>query len=50
MSTRIMIIRSGGAGKSTLARSLGEKLNIRVIHLDTLLWKPNWYQVPSKII
>lgn len=41
-----MIIGSGGAGKSTLARALGEKLNIKVIHLDTLLWKPNWHQVP----
>lgn len=40
-----MIIGSGGAGKSTLARALGEKLNIRVIHLDVLLWKPNWNQV-----
>lgn len=45
MSNRIMIIGSGGAGKSTLSRTLGEKLNINVIHLDILLWKPNWNQV-----
>ena len=30
------------SGKSTLARRLGEKLNIEVYHLDALFWKPNW--------
>lgn len=39
---KIILIGSGGAGKSTLARQLGEKLNIEVFHLDALLWKPHW--------
>ena len=39
---RIIIIGCGGAGKSTLARQLGEKLNILVVHLDKLFWKPGW--------
>lgn len=39
---RILIIGCGGAGKSTLARQLGEKLNIPVVHLDKLFWKPGW--------
>ena len=40
---RIMIIGCGGAGKSTLARQLGEKLNLPVVHLDQIWWKPgNW--------
>lgn len=39
---RIMLIGSGGAGKSTLARRLGENLHIEVIHLDTLMWRPDW--------
>ncbi|MFJ7972606.1 DNA topology modulation protein [Psychrobacillus sp. NPDC096389] len=39
---KIALIGSGGAGKSTLARQLGQKLNIEVYHLDALLWKPNW--------
>lgn len=39
---RIMLIGSGGAGKSTLARRLGENLHIEVIHLDTLMWRPGW--------
>ena len=41
---RIIIIGCGGAGKSTLARQLGEKLNIPVIHLDKLFWKPGWVE------
>ena len=43
---RIMIIGSGGAGKSTLARQLGQ-LGIPVIHLDTLYWQPGWLPTPS---
>ena len=39
---RIIIIGCGGAGKSTLARQLGEKLNLPVVHLDKLFWKPGW--------
>ncbi|UTR05963.1 DNA topology modulation protein [Alkalihalobacillus sp. LMS6] len=39
---KIVLIGSGGAGKSTLARQLSEKLNIEVFHLDALHWKPNW--------
>lgn len=39
---RIMIIGCGGAGKSTLARQLGEKLGLPVVHLDKLFWKPGW--------
>ncbi len=39
---RIMIIGSGGAGKSTLARQLGERLQLDVYHLDALMWKPGW--------
>ena len=41
---RIVIIGCGGAGKSTLARRLGEKLDIPVVHLDKLWWKPGWVE------
>lgn len=41
---RILIIGCGGAGKSTLARQLGEKLAIPVVHLDKLFWKPGWVE------
>ena len=41
---RILIIGCGGAGKSTLARQLGEKLELPVVHLDKLFWKPGWVE------
>ena len=41
---RILIIGCGGAGKSTLARKMGEKTGIPVIHLDQLWWKPGWVE------
>jgi adenylate kinase family enzyme len=44
---RIIIIGCGGAGKSTLARQLGAKLNLPVIHLDKLFWKPGWVEMPK---
>ncbi|BAZ51479.1 topology modulation protein [Nostoc sp. NIES-4103] len=42
-----MIIGSGGAGKSTLARELGSILGLEVIHLDTLYWHPGWVETPK---
>lgn len=45
---RIIIIGCGGAGKSTLARQLGEKLGLPVVHLDKLFWKPGWVQVSQE--
>ena len=41
---RVLIIGCGGAGKSTLARKLGEKTGLPVIHLDKLFWKPGWVE------
>lgn len=42
---RIVIIGCGGAGKSTLAREMGEKLGIPVVHLDKLWWRPGWVSI-----
>jgi len=40
---RIMVIgTNSGAGKSTFARLLGEKLDINPTYLDTFFWKPGW--------
>ncbi len=46
---RIIIIGCGGAGKSTLARQLGERLQIPVVHLDKLFWSPGWVQVSQEV-
>ena len=42
---KVIIIGCGGAGKSTLARQLGAKLNLPVVHLDKLFWRPGWEQI-----
>jgi adenylate kinase family enzyme len=39
---RIAIVGPAGAGKSTLARHLGEALDLPIIHLDALFWQPGW--------
>lgn len=44
---KIIIIGSGGAGKSTFARRLGNLTGIEVLHLDKLYWKPNWQEPPK---
>jgi adenylate kinase family enzyme len=44
---RVLIIGSGGAGKSTLARRLGEATGIEVVHLDILHWRPGWKEAPK---
>lgn len=38
--------RPPGAGKSTIALRLGERLDYPVIHLDEHFWKPGW-EMPS---
>ena len=43
---RIAVIGPVGAGKSSLAAELGRKLGVRVLHLDTLFWKPGWVPTP----
>ena len=42
LNEKIAIVGCGGAGKSTLACYLGERLGLPVYHLDAELWKPGW--------
>ncbi|GMV93659.1 MAG: hypothetical protein AMXMBFR82_34370 [Candidatus Hydrogenedentota bacterium] len=39
---RILIVGICGAGKSTLASELAERLDLPVIHLDKEYWQPGW--------
>jgi adenylate kinase family enzyme len=43
---RILVIGNAGAGKSTLARRLGVKFGLPVIHLDSQFWRHGW-QIPE---
>jgi len=41
---RVAIIGPGGAGKSTLARDLGQRTGLPVVHLDAEHWLPGWVE------
>jgi adenylate kinase family enzyme len=43
---RIAIIGSPGSGKTTFSRQLAAILNRPVVHLDRLLWHPDWQFMP----
>ncbi len=44
---RVLVIGSGGAGKSTFAARLGEALGLPVIHLDRFYWRAGWVETPK---
>jgi len=39
---RVLVIGSGGSGKTTLTRQLAAKLGIPPVHLDQHYWHPGW--------
>lgn len=43
---RVLVIGSGGAGKSTLAARLGAATGLPVVHLDALYWRAGWTPTP----
>ncbi len=44
---RVLVIGSGGAGKSTLAAQLGTRPELPVVHLDACHWHPGWVPTPD---
>lgn len=45
---RIAVVGCGGAGKTTLANALGDRLAMPVIHLDEHYWQPGWVSTPDE--
>ncbi|MEZ4586890.1 MAG: isopentenyl transferase family protein [Gemmatimonadales bacterium] len=43
---RILILGSGGSGKTTLALQVSETTGHPVVHLDSLYWKAGWVATP----
>lgn len=41
---RVLVIGPCGAGKSTLAVELGQKLRLPVFHMDQLNWRAGWVE------
>lgn len=46
---RVAIIGPGGAGKSTLARQMGAKTGLPVVHLDAVYWHESWTETPKDV-
>ena len=44
---RVMVIGSGGAGKSRFSLELARRTGLPVIHLDREYWQPGWQHMPE---
>ena len=41
---RVVVLGSGGAGKTWLANELGRRTGLPVVHLDRIFWSPGWVE------
>jgi adenylate kinase family enzyme len=44
---RVNVTGNAGAGKSTIARALGDASGIEVVGLDRIVWQPYWTPTPT---
>ena len=44
---RVLVIGSGGSGKTTFAKELAARTGLPLIHLDQLFWSPGWVPMPD---
>lgn len=42
---KIVILGASGTGKTHTCRILGKKLNLKILHLDSVYWKRNWNNI-----
>jgi adenylate kinase family enzyme len=45
---KVLVIGSGGAGKSTLAARIANLTGLPLVHLDALYWRPGWVPTPEE--
>ena len=46
--SKIILVGSGGSGKSWMAKQLAAILGYPLYHLDKELWQPNWVMTPRE--
>lgn len=42
LGKRIVVVGVSASGKSTFARKLATKINLPLVHIDSVMWKPGW--------
>jgi adenylate kinase family enzyme len=45
---RVVVLGSGGSGKSTFAETLAAATGLPLFHLDEYYWRPGWVQTPTE--
>lgn len=45
---RVLVIGSGGSGKTTFAGRLHERTGLPLVHLDALYWTSGWVATPAE--
>lgn len=46
LGQRICVVGTSGTGKTYVARAIAERLGLRYIETDALIWRADWEQVP----
>jgi adenylate kinase family enzyme len=44
---RVLVIGPGGAGKTTIARSIAQRTGLPLVHLDAFYWHAGWRATPN---
>ncbi len=43
-----MILGPSGTGKTTICRILGDKLGLKILHLDSVYWEKDWHNIDKE--